>query len=136
MTPRQIELVQSTWQQVVPIRAQAGALFYERLFGENPQLRGMFPADIAPQAAKLMAMLHTAVNALTDLDTAVPVLRELGRRHVAYGVRAEHYDPVGAALLWTLAQGLGPAFTDPVREAWTAAYALVAQTMQDGAAEA
>lgn len=67
----------------------------------------------------------------------MPVLRELGRRqHVAYGVRAGHYDPVGAALLWTLGQGLGPAFTDPVREAWTAAYTLVAQTMQDGAADA
>lgn len=60
----------------------------------------------------------------------------LHRRHVACGVRAEHYDPVGAALLWTLAQGLGLAFTDPVREAWTAACALVAQTMQDGAADA
>lgn len=66
----------------------------------------------------------------------MPVLRELGRRHVAYGMRAVHYDPVVAALLWTLAQGLGPAFTDPVRDAWTAAYALVAQTMQDGAADA
>lgn len=64
------------------------------------------------------------------------MLRELGRRHVAYGVRVEHYDPVGAALLWTLAQGLGPAFADPVRDAWTAAYALVARTMQDGAADA
>ena len=134
MTPQQIELVQSTWRQVMPIRAQAGALFYQRLFSENPQLRDMFPADIAPQAAKLMGMLHTAVNALTDLDTAAPLLRELGRRHVAYGVRSEHYAPVGAALLWTLEQGLGEAFTDPVRDAWTAAYTLVARTMQDGAA--
>jgi hypothetical protein len=40
---------------------------------------------------------------------------------------------VGAALLWTLEQGLGEAFTPEAREAWAAAYGLLATTMQDAA---
>jgi hemoglobin-like flavoprotein len=55
---------------------------------------------------------------------------------VSYGVRDEHYDIVGAALLWTLAKGLGEGFTDDVREAWTTAYTLLATVMKDAAAEA
>ena len=49
-------------------------------------------------------------------------MQALGRRHAGYGVRPEHYDTVGAALLWTLEQGLGDAFTDDVRAAWAEAY--------------
>jgi len=48
-------------------------------------------------------------------------------------VRTEHYATVGSALLWTLEQGLGEQFTPEVREAWTAAYGLLAQVMQQGA---
>jgi hemoglobin-like flavoprotein len=58
------------------------------------------------------------------------VLRQLGARHVDYGVLPEHYETVGQALLDTLAQGLGPAFTGEVEEAWREAYMLIADTMQ------
>ena len=61
---------------------------------------------------------------------------DLGKRHASYGVRPEHYEPVGAALLWTLEQGLGPDFTPPVKEAWTSAYLLLSGVMQDAAAMA
>ena len=55
---------------------------------------------------------------------------------VAYGVQDRHYATVGEALLWTLEQGLGPAFTPEVRLAWTSAYGLLAGAMQAGAREA
>lgn len=58
----------------------------------------------------------------------------MGRRHLNYGVQDEHYDTVAGALLWTLEQGLGEAFTDEVKEAWTAAYVLMAGVMKDAAA--
>ena len=66
------------------------------------------------------------------LDT----VRELARRHVGYGVTAAHYAPVGAALLWTLEQGLGEAFTDEVHDAWAAAYGLLSAAMIEAAGEA
>ena len=80
-------------------------------------------------------MLGTAVAGLSRLDTLVPAVQALGRRHAGYGVRAEHFAPVGAALLWTLEKGLGEAFTADVREAWAVAYTILSQTMIDAARE-
>jgi hypothetical protein len=71
----------------------------------------MFPKDLTEQKKKLMAMLGTAVAGLSHLDTLMRTVRALGRRHAGYGVKPRHYAPVGSALLWTLEQGLGTAFT-------------------------
>lgn len=79
---------------------------------------------------KLIGMLATAVNSLHKLDTIVPAVRDLGRRHKGYGVSDDHYAPVGAALLWTLEQGLGGDFTPDVRTAWTEAYTTLAGVMK------
>jgi hemoglobin-like flavoprotein len=136
MNTRQIELVQSSFAQVVPIADVAASLFYDRLFELDPALRGMFRGDMAEQGKKLMTMIGTVVGGLKSLDRIVPGIQALGARHAGYGVRDEHYDVVGAALLWTLATGIGKAFTDEVRDAWTAAYTLLANTMKDAAAEA
>ena len=81
-----------------------------------------------------MATLALAVKGLGRLEQLVPVLEELGRRHVDYGVRDEHYDLVGEALLWALEQGLGPEWSPAVREAWIAAYSALAGVMKQGAA--
>jgi nitric oxide dioxygenase len=135
MTPNQIKLVQESFARVVPIAATAADLFYDRLFEIAPHLRPMFPADLAEQKKKLMAMLGTAVASLNRLDTLVPVLRALGQRHARYGVKAEHYASVGSALLWTLEKGLGAAFTPDVKDAWATAYILVWTTMNDAANE-
>ena len=79
----------------------------------------MFKGDMTEQRRKLMQMLTAAVKGLPRLDRLVPVVEDLGRRHVGYGVRDEHYDTVGAALIWTLEKGLGSAFTPDVKDAWT-----------------
>jgi hemoglobin-like flavoprotein len=81
-----------------------------------------------------MQMIGLAVDSLDRLDALAPTLASLGRRHAGYGVQDRHYDTVGAALLWTLEQGLGADFTPEVRQAWAGAYALLARTMQAGAA--
>ncbi len=135
MTPKQISLVQSSWTKVVPIRDQAATLFYRMLFEMDPALRPLFKGDMAEQGRKLTAMIGTAVSGLTDLPSIVPAVQELGRRHVKYGVKDAHYDTVGAALLWTLEQGLGPAFTPDVKDAWATAYGVLAATMKDAAAK-
>jgi len=136
MNSEHIKLVQSSFELVRPIADTAAHIFYDRLFALDPSLRPMFKGDMATQGRMLMSVLGTAVKGLTDLDSLVPVLRSLGARHVAYGVRDEHYVTVGTALLWTLDQGLGEAFTTDVREAWTEAYGLLADVMQFGALEA
>jgi len=136
MNAAQIQLVQTSFDQVRPIAVTAAELFYKRLFILDPSLRPMFKGDMAHQGRMLMSMLSAAVNGLTNLTALVPVVRQLGARHANYGVRGEHYATVGSALLWTLEQGLGDAFTLDIRKAWTIAYGVLASTMQAGATEA
>jgi nitric oxide dioxygenase len=135
MTPNQIKLVQTSFRQVAPIAATAADLFYGRLFEIAPQVRAMFPEDISEQKKKLMAMLGTVVGGLNNLDTLMPAVRALGRRHGGYGAKAQHYAPVGSALLWTLEKGLGEAFTPEVKDAWATAYIVLSTTMIDAANE-
>lgn len=135
MTPQQIDLVQKSFSDVKPIAATAAQLFYSRLFTLEPALRPMFKGEMGKQGQMLMSMIGAAVAGLKNLETLAPVVRQLGARHVRYGVRAEHYAIVGSALLWTLEQGLGPKFTPAVREAWSEAYELLSDVMQLGALE-
>jgi hemoglobin-like flavoprotein len=133
MTPSQILAVKDSFALVEPIADQAGAMFYARLFELDPGLRPLFTGDIAEQSRKLMQMLKVAVGALDRVETIVPAVQALGVRHRRYGVEEAHYDTVATALLWTLERGLGDRFTTSVRDAWVAAYTLLAETMKTAA---
>lgn len=134
MTPEQVALVRSSFAKVVPIKEAAADLFYTRLFELDPSLKPLFKGDMKEQGLKLMTMIGTAVGGLDQLDSVVPAVQALGRRHADYGVQDQHYDTVANALLWTLEQGLGPAFTPDVKSAWTSAYGVLAGTMKEAAA--
>ena len=134
MTPKQLDLVRDTWRQVLPIKEEVANLFYQGLFELNPSLRSLFADDLTEQRIKLIAMLDAVVTGLSNLDALLPAVRALGTRHKQYGVAPADYDTVGSALLWTLQQGLGEAFTLDVRNAWSTAYGLLAVEMQNQSA--
>jgi hemoglobin-like flavoprotein len=134
MSPEQVKLVQDSFSKVEPIAMQAADLFYGRLFEIAPEVRPLFPSDLAEQKKKLMTMLATAVTNLHQVEKIVPAVQDLGRRHAGYGVKETHYQPVGEALIWTLNKGLGEAFTAPVKDAWLAAYTTLAGVMKEAAA--
>ncbi|WP_420426350.1 globin family protein [Algiphilus sp.] len=136
MSPEQIQRVQHSFALVAPIADQAAALFYDRLFTQHPEVRPLFSGDIKRQGAMLMQTLALAVKHLHEPQEIMEPLRALGRRHVGYGVKEAHYPLVGDALLWTLEQGLGEAFDAETREAWAAAYGLLAGVMCEAAADA
>lgn len=130
MTPSQVQLIRSSWAAVEPIGDEAASAFYARLFELDPRLAPLFlHTDMAKQRKVLMQTLTVVVKSLDKLDQLVPAVQALGRRHAGYGVEAEHYATVGAALIWTLEQGLGAAFTNDVREAWETAYGTLASVM-------
>jgi hemoglobin-like flavoprotein len=133
MTPEQINLVQQSWEKVVPIQDTAADLFYGRLFELDPSLRRLFSGDIKEQGRKLMKIITMVVRGLQRFDQLKLHVWQLGRRHSVYEVKPEHYQTVATALLWTLEQGLGPAFTPDVKAAWVEAYTIIAGVMQDGA---
>lgn len=133
MTSTDTALVRQSFARLAPIAPQAAAIFYGQLFQRDPALRRLFRGDMAAQGDRLMAMIGAAVQLLDRPTQLQGVLRELGARHAGYGVDAPHYATVGAALLDTLAIGLGDAFTPEVRAAWTRLYGVVSQAMQAGA---
>lgn len=133
MTPEKIALVRSSWQQVLPIKDTAAALFYGRLFELDPKLRGMFKGDMVEQGRKLMMIINTAVTSLDNLGPILGAVEDMGRRHVAYGVTEAHYDTVGSALIWALAEGLGEQFTPVVSDAWVETYTTLASAMKQAA---
>ncbi|MBW7941348.1 MAG: hemin receptor [Candidatus Kuenenia stuttgartiensis] len=133
MRPEQIELVRKTFAKIQPVSYKAAEMFYRHLFETDPSLRQLFKRDIKKQGRMLMQMIDFAVKGLDDPEIILPAIQALGKRHVGYGVKEEHYETVGNALLWTLEQGLGDAFTLEVKEAWSEAYKLLAGVMIEAA---
>ena len=129
MTQEQVAVVQQSFAKVVPIADRAAVMFYDRLFEVAPQVKAMFPADMAEQRQKLMATLGVVVNGLSNLESVLPTASALAKRHVAYGAKPEHYPVVGSALLWTLERELGGAWTKEVADAWTAVYGALSRYM-------
>lgn len=134
MDDRKITLLETTFAEVKRVQESAAALFYERLFINDPSLRRLFTsADMSAQGRKLTAALALAVGSLRRLDTLVPALENLAVKHVDYGVERQHYDIVGRALIETLSLYFGARFTSDVRAAWLEAYNLVAGVMTSAA---
>ena len=133
MTPEQIDVVKSNFKVVETISDDAAALFYQKLFELNPELKKLFSSDMVEQGRALMKMIGYAVSNLDRIEDIVEPVKKLGIRHIKYGVKAEDYNTVGEALLWTLDKGLGDAFTDEAKEAWTLTYGILADTMMQAA---
>jgi len=135
LTARDIMLVRTSFSLVVPIQDSIASLFYDRLFAMAPEVRLLFPEDLAGQKRKLMSLLATCIGKLHDFSALAPAIKNLGARHGGYGAKPEHYAIVAEALLESLAHGLGATFTPGVRSAWAKVYELLATTMQTGVVE-
>jgi len=129
VTRDQAEIVQMSWRAVLPVGDTFAELFYGRLFALDPDLRRLFKDDMIEQGRNLTAMLSVATANLAKPERIGVALRQLGKRHAAYGVRPEHFALVEDALLFALEHALIDVFTAEVKAAWQAAYALLASMM-------
>jgi hemoglobin-like flavoprotein len=134
MTEREKQIVSESFPLIREIAIPVSLLFYGRLFDLDPSLRQLFKIDMKEQSKKLVAMLDSIVESIDDWDRIVPVLRELGQRHVAYGVKEQHYNTLCSALVWAFGQALQPGFDSEVRTAWIAVIRAVNEQMKMGAA--
>jgi nitric oxide dioxygenase len=130
MTSEQMQLVRLSFIQVMASKTEAGLMFYGRLFVIAPELRRMFKTDIETQADKFLDMLGVAISLLQNPTAFQQTLTQLAHRHRNFGVRDEHYDKVGTALLWTLERRLGDTFTPELKQAWSDLYSVVASAMK------
>ena len=133
LTPEQIGIVQDSFKRIGPQAAEASRIFYDELFRMSPGLRALFPQDMAAHKTKFVQMLATVVRSLNQISAISEEIVDLGRRHMSYDIEPDHYAMVGEALLWTINRMLGAEFTPQVRDAWEAAYGMLARAMQKGA---
>ena len=127
LTERQMALVRTSFQALRDDQQPRFTEFYEALFRHAPELRPMFrEEDLGGQGMRFMTTLSVIVDNLHHPEALEERYADLGRGHRALGVKAEHFEPMGKALIDTLAASLGPKFNDETREAWEVAYAEVA----------
>jgi len=129
LTPDETELIRNSFRVVSQDTQQAANRFYRILFERSPHLRHMFLNDMEQQGGMLMSKLGLIVAELQNIPGLVPVLEDLALRHVAYGVKPQHYPLVGDALLQMLAEVLAEDFTPATRAAWVKAYDDVSRLM-------
>lgn len=135
MEPETIKIIQKSFKKLSPKTTTTVEYFYEKLFEYNPKLKSLFPVD-NPEAMtrhgdKLMTMLSSAVADLHNFDKLIPILSNLGRRHVDYKVKTIDYDVVGTALVAAIAETLKEDFTLEVELAWCKFYTKIANTMKN-----
>jgi len=129
-----LETLESTFDLVAPRGDELMDVFYARLFAAAPGVRPLFAStDLRRQKAMLLGALVLVRKSLRNLDALLPMLRDLGARHVAYGAKPEHYLVVGEVLIASLAEIAGDAWRPEHELAWGAAFALIADAMLSGA---
>ena len=132
-TSQQKRLVQSTFLKLSLVSNQAGEWFYNRLFELDPDIKPLFAnTNIHVQSTKLLQMIATVVTSLDRLEQLTPTLKDLGQRHITYGVKREHYAIVGQALMSALAHVLGAEFTPEAEDAWNHVYNVMVSITIEG----
>ena len=131
LSQQQINLVNDSFKLLIETGDSTIVRFYDNLFNTAPRLKSLFSDDIERQARKFLQSLRVIVNSLSSMESATMMLSRLGERHRGYGVKPEYYEVVGQVLIQTLDEIiLEEAFTDEVREAWTAAFLLISTVMR------
>lgn len=130
MNERQIELVQRTFTRFASCSVNCSTSFFFHVFTLHPELRSLFTGDIERQGIMFMKVVSMAVNSLYDMDAMLPALRELGRRHMEYGVKPHHYEAIRDSFIWILKQELAGEFTEEVEDAWGSVFDLIAANMK------
>lgn len=132
ITKAQLNAVKKSWRLLRDIDpALLGDVFYSRLFMAHPELKALFKGPMEAQYKKFIDTLSLLVSQLHRLNELSSDVAVLGQRHVQYGVKSQHYDAVGEALLWTLQTGLGRDWHDDTAKAWATLYDVIAQKMQE-----
>ena len=130
-----IKRLQESFRPLLETEPSLADRFYARLFQAHPQLRSMFPKDMANQKRKLLDTLNLVIENLHSPQTVRPRLQKLGESHIGYGARPEHYPLVMGALLGAMGEMHGDNWTVELKDDWTSAIRQVAAIMIEAAAK-
>lgn len=150
-------VVEWSWEQVQAQGIeQVAQTFYRHLFLMAPEAIGLFSPEVrlkyrdwisgegdqegnvyeSPALRKLFSKMLNAIGCtvagLHDFGKLVPMLSQLGSRHLGYGVVETHWPLLGRALSCTLRDCLGSAFSGEVETAWTMVFSFMSSIMIEG----
>lgn len=131
-SPRRAEdhrLINESLAVVAPRAPELVAVFYGQLFDKHPEVRAMFPTDMAPQRDQLLKAIVALATHYNQPVELAPALTAMGRSHGARGVTITQYGVVGETLLATLARFAGEAWNAQYADAWGRAYTWAAGLM-------
>lgn len=129
-----VKSIQDSFNVVQLISDKVVSRFYETLWEDYPDSKNLFDLDkMENQKKALTNALAYVVNNLENQEKLATYLENLGRRHVDYGTKDEHYSWVGESLIKTFAYFFGDDWTPHLQEQWLTAYNFVADTMKKGA---
>ncbi|CAL1265506.1 unnamed protein product [Larinioides sclopetarius] len=132
LTPRQKNLVQSTWKIVRADTKNNGIAFFMRFFDAHPEYQKLFkgfanvPRSELPQNGKLlghalsvMYAINSIVDNLNDTESLVQILEKIGVSHIPRKISGKHFQNLAVVLVNFLKEALGPSLMDSTtEEAW------------------
>jgi len=157
-TEAQSSAVQRSWERVEHLGSNVlGEKLYKHVFRVAPQTMELFPPEVrykyrdwsadedgaeegdllaSPALRKLFGKVINAVGVsvagLRQPSQMVPMLTQLGARHISYGVDEGYWKVLGEGLILTLQECLGADFTPEVKLAWTLVYGFISAVMIEG----
>lgn len=114
-----VQHIRRSWRLAMEFPAVTGALFYQHLFLEDPELERLFRGSIIEQGQHLIRMISFVVDFAEDPETLRNVLVPIGKTHVAAGVKVTHFKHFARALLKTLHDVLENEYTEFVEAQWS-----------------
>jgi len=124
--------IRLAFMRLVPVADEIAVALYRRLFEIAPEARALFPEDLTEQRAKLIQMLIMVVGSLEESEILGKLARESGARHRGYGAKPEHFEPVGAALLYAIQTTAVPTPSADEMALWVRLYSHVSYHMLAG----
>jgi hemoglobin-like flavoprotein len=112
-----------------PIRRNLAGKFYDRFFETSPDARRLFPSDMEKQHLKLMDTIAALVGTLDNQALFQSIISHTARQHARFGVTSSQLTAFGDALISSLEQQFGSAFTPELKQAWIALYEAVKTDM-------
>jgi serine phosphatase RsbU (regulator of sigma subunit) len=125
-----IASVQRSFDLVSQRSDEFAELFYRHLFADWPDVAPLFAdVELVSQRKKLFATMTLVVSHLDRVDVVHPVLAELGKRHVGYGVTNGFYEAFEVTFLKTLAESLPSDWNRDLEASWRTALGQISQVM-------
>lgn len=151
-TDEEIKAVKSSWRKLTANGVGfVGELILHRFYQDIPEVRSMFHRigidenipdsydlvtlqkneKFRDHAKRVATALSKVVNSMGDAEKIVEMSTELGKSHVKYKVKPEHFDALGRVVVRVLTEHLCLDAMDNTILAWTKVYGAVSETAKE-----